>query len=110
MGKSALVIKDTIKKCPNSKLVLGAYSQGGMVIHDAAASLDRDTSSKISSVVIFGHPYSGQPLPNIEPSRVKVFCHEGDNICENGPLITFEHLNYAEDADAAADFVLSKVS
>jgi cutinase len=81
-----------------------------MVIHDAAASLDPDASSKISSVVIFGHPYSRQPLPNIEPSRVKIICHEGDNICENGPLITFEHLNYAEDADAAADFVLSKVS
>ncbi|KAL2869146.1 cutinase-domain-containing protein [Aspergillus lucknowensis] len=106
--KFAEVIKDKLAGCPNTKLVLGAYSQGGMVVHDAAASLDSDTMSKVSAVVIFGDPYSKQPLDNIDTSKVKIFCHEGDNICENGPIITFAHLNYALDADAAADFVISQ--
>ncbi|KYK58123.1 putative cutinase [Drechmeria coniospora] len=105
----ANVIKNKLARCPGTKLVLSGYSQGGMVIHQAAAVLDRATMSKVSAVVIFGDPYSKRPISNIDASKVKIFCHEGDNICDNGPLVLWEHLNYAEDAEDAADFIISRI-
>jgi cutinase len=42
-------------------------------------------------------------------SKVKIFCHEGDNICDNGIIITAAHRNYEIDAPAAAAFVASLV-
>lgn len=88
---------------------MSGYSQGGMVVHHAAADLDAGTMSKVSAVVIFGDPYSKQAVANIGASRVKIICHEGDNICDNGPIILPQHLTYAEDADAAASFVMSQI-
>ncbi|POR37050.1 Cutinase [Tolypocladium paradoxum] len=105
----AKLIRNTVAICPDTRLVLGGYSQGGMVVHHAAADLDASTMSKVSAVVIFGDPYSKQPVANIDASRVKIICHEGDNICDNGPIVLLQHLTYAEDADAAASFVMSQI-
>ncbi|PNY28395.1 Cutinase [Tolypocladium capitatum] len=106
---SADLVRNTVAECPDTKLVLGGYSQGGMVVHNAAADLDAGTMSKVSAVVIFGDPYSAQAVANIDASRVKIICHGGDNICDNGPLILLPHLTYAEDAGAAASFVMSQI-
>jgi cutinase len=38
-----------------------------------------------------------------------IICHEGDNICENGIIITAAHRDYEKDAPTAAAFVASKV-
>jgi cutinase len=35
---------------------MGAYSQGGQVLHKAAALLPASTMAQVSSVVIFGDP------------------------------------------------------
>ncbi|KAJ6438782.1 carbohydrate esterase family 5 [Purpureocillium lavendulum] len=107
--KFANAIRSVATKCPKTKLVLGGYSQGGMVVHDAASNLSADVMSRVSAVVIFGDPYSSRPVDNIDSSRVRIICHQGDNICENGPIILLPHLTYAADAGSAADFVVSKV-
>ena len=78
-------------------------------MHDAATSLGASVMSRVSAVVIFGDPYSKRAVDNIDASKVRVICHDGDNICENGPIILLQHLTYALDADSAADFVVSKV-
>ncbi len=106
---SAQAIQDVAAKCPSTKIVLSGYSQGGMVVHDAATSLGASVMSRVSAVVIFGDPYSKRAVDNIDASKVRVICHDGDNICENGPIILLQHLTYALDADSAADFVVSKV-
>ncbi|KAK5993878.1 Cutin hydrolase [Cladobotryum mycophilum] len=105
----ANMIKSTVAKCPNTKLVVGGYSQGAMVVHNAAADLDAATMAKVSAVVLFGDPYSHQSVANIDASKVKVYCNGGDNICDNGPVITIHHLTYATDAADAAAFIASKV-
>ncbi|KOS17221.1 Cutinase [Escovopsis weberi] len=105
----ANMINTTIAQCPNTKIVVGGYSQGAMVVHNAAAALDAATMAHVSAVVLFGDPYSHQPVANIDSSRVKVYCNPGDNICDNGPIITVAHLTYATYADAAAAFVVSHV-
>jgi len=45
---------------------MGAYSQGGQVLHKAAALLPASTMAAVSSVVIFGDP-GMSPLVNIFP-------------------------------------------
>jgi cutinase len=62
-----------------------------------------------SSQVLFGDPFDGQPLPNIDASKVKTFCFEDDLICQDLPVVDAFHLAYGVDAVPAAEFVQSKV-
>lgn len=52
----ASLISSTLANCPNTKLVMSGYSQGGQLVHNAAALLPAATMAKVSSVVIFGDP------------------------------------------------------
>ncbi|KAK2593089.1 hypothetical protein QQS21_009219 [Conoideocrella luteorostrata] len=105
----AKFISTTLASCPKTKFVLGGYSQGGYAVHNAAKDLDANALSKVAAVVIFGDPMSKQPVQGVDPGRVKIVCHKGDNICDAGPIITISHLTYAADASAAASFVVSKL-
>lgn len=49
-------------------------------------------------------------MENVDPDKVLVVCHNGDDICQFGDLVKLEHLTYAQDADTAADFVVSKAT
>lgn len=49
-------IEEAYSKCPNTKLVASGYSQGGQIVHNAAALLPANVGSWISSVVLFGDP------------------------------------------------------
>ncbi|EHK97646.1 alpha/beta-Hydrolase [Glarea lozoyensis ATCC 20868] len=94
-------------KCPNTKLITAGYSQGGQIIHNAAKLLPAATAQWISKVIIFGDPYSKQPVANVAESKRKTFCNAGDNICVNGPLILSPHLLYGLNAVEAAKFATS---
>lgn len=49
----------------------------------------------------------GQAIPNVAASKVDTYCHVDDDICLNGDLVLPAHLTYAENAAAAAAFVVS---
>ena len=53
------------------------------------------------------HTDDGQALNNIDSSKVDTYCNFGDDICSDGLIITVEHLIYAEDATAAAAFIVA---
>ncbi|KAF6820410.1 cutinase [Colletotrichum musicola] len=101
-------INQAITRCPSSKLVVSGYSQGALVVRSTAQSLPAATMAKISSVVLFGDPGNPSPVPGAE-GKTKVFCHEDDAVCKGG-FITVDHLTYAEDASAAAQFVLQRAN
>lgn len=61
------------------------------------------------TVLIFGDPNDGDPVGTIPSSKVKIICHDGDNICDGGILVLPAHLNYQEDAQTAAEWVASIV-
>jgi cephalosporin-C deacetylase-like acetyl esterase len=52
----AAQIEQAYAQCPNTKLVASGYSQGGQIVHNAAALLPKAIANWISSVVIFGDP------------------------------------------------------
>ncbi|EFQ26957.1 cutinase [Colletotrichum graminicola] len=98
-----------IAQCPDTKIVLSGYSQGGQLVHNAANKLTAAQIARISAVLIFGDPFNGQPVGLVPASKVKVICHTGDNICEGGIIITAQHRNYEQDAILAAAFVAGLV-
>lgn len=59
--------------------------------------------------MIFGDPDNGDAVGSIPAGKVKIICHDGDNICAGGVIILPPHLNYQIDALTGAQFVASKV-
>ncbi|KAJ0123001.1 cutinase precursor [Diaporthe amygdali] len=98
-------------QCPSTKIVLSGYSQGGQLVHNAANLLASNQAvvNQVAAVLIYGDPDDGDPVGTIPSSKVKIICHEGDNICEGGILVLPPHTNYQIDANAGAQFIASKV-
>ncbi|RDA95319.1 hypothetical protein CP533_3536 [Ophiocordyceps camponoti-saundersi (nom. inval.)] len=107
--KLAAMIRAAIDNCRGSRIVVSGYSLGARIVHDAAEQLGSNYMSRISAIALFGDPYSKSALPNIDPSRVVVICHDDDNICKGGQLISMSHLTYSQQAQAAANFVASRL-
>ncbi|KAM3066047.1 hypothetical protein ACMFMG_010615 [Clarireedia jacksonii] len=106
-AEMAKEIKAAYASCPNTHLVVSGYSQGGQLVHNSIALLPASVAKWISSVVIFGDPDDGKAIPNVDASKVDVYCNADDNICVNGDLILPAHLIYGENAAAAAAFVVA---
>lgn len=45
-----------MQKCPDTKLVVAGYSQGGQLVHKALGGLSAETAAFVSKVVVFGDP------------------------------------------------------
>ncbi|KAJ0131838.1 Cutinase, partial [Colletotrichum tanaceti] len=106
----ANLVARAVTQCPSTKIVLSGYSQGGQLVHNAASKLTAAQTNRISAVLIFGDPFDGQRVGTVPPAKVKVICHDGDNICDGGIIITADHRNYEQDAAAAAAFVAGLVA
>lgn len=95
--------------CPNTRLVIGGYSQGAQLAHNAAGKFSPEVTSRVDAAVVFGDPKKLEPLGDIPSNKVLSICHTGDIICNYiggaGP-----HLTYSQDASQAASFVMAKLS
>ncbi|KFY75163.1 hypothetical protein V499_04862 [Pseudogymnoascus sp. VKM F-103] len=106
--KMAELVGQAFTQCPDTKVVMSGYSQGGQLVHNAANQLSADNSAKVAAAVIFGDPDDGDAVGSIPAAKVDVICHAGDNICDGGIIILPAHLTYSMDAGAAAAFVKGK--
>lgn len=100
--KMASLIKQALKQCPQTKVVVGGYSQGSMVVHNAAQSL---SAGQISAAVLFGDPLKTQSVGKLADNKRKEFCAQGDPVCGNGENV-MAHLSYGDDANQAAGFLV----
>ncbi|GKZ34965.1 hypothetical protein AbraIFM66950_005404 [Aspergillus brasiliensis] len=98
----ASYVKEALQQCPNTKVVLGGYSQGSMVVHYAANQLSAD---QLAGAVLFGDPLKMEGVGKLSSSKVKEFCASGDPVCENGVNV-MAHLTYGSDAQEAAQFLV----
>ncbi|PSN74559.1 cutinase-domain-containing protein [Corynespora cassiicola Philippines] len=103
------LISQAASRCPNTKIVLSGYSQGAQLVHNAAQRTSAANAARVAAVVVFGDPKRGQSFGSIASSKILTICHDGDNICEGGIIITPAHTNYQQDAPAAAQFVAARV-
>ncbi|KAJ5866220.1 hypothetical protein N7534_000773 [Penicillium rubens] len=98
----AKLVKQALSQCPKTKVLLGGYSQGAMVVHNAANSLD---AGQITAAVLFGDPLKAQGVGKLASDKVKEFCNMGDPVCLNGGNV-MAHLAYGSDAETAAKFLI----
>jgi len=115
-------IQNIINACPETRLVLGGYSQGAAVM-DIITSvpfpaigftnpLPPDAPSRVAAVAVFGNPTAklGLPLTSspVYGTRAIDLCNAGDPVCSNGNDVP-AHRNYgpAGLTNQAAAFVAS---
>jgi cutinase len=114
-------IQDTVASCPNTKIVLGGYSQGSTVIDLASQALPAPVAGHVAAVALFGEPSSGfstmlwggQPLPVISPlyvGKTISLCAPDDPICSSGGNI-MSHMSYIDSGmvNQAATFAANKI-
>jgi cutinase len=103
-------VQSTAAKCPDTKIVLGGYSQGAAVIDVVATSpiaglgytapLPAAVIPHVAAVVVFGNPSAriGQPLTRMSPdfgARTADLCNTADPICSLGKDFN-SHVRYPE--------------
>jgi cutinase len=87
-------VRSMVANCPNTRMVLGGYSQGAGVIDMTTEQLPPQIASHVAAVAVFGNPESnfartlgGGRLPTISPLyRPKTIdlCVPDDPICSEG--------------------------
>jgi cutinase len=123
--------------CPNTKLVLGGYSQGAMVIDlitiaqfpvagFTPATISAEVADHVASVAVFGNPadrYLGAPISAISPwygPKAIDLCAPGDPVCTPGGSLSVPthdemfspaHLSYQQSGmpSQAAAFTASRL-
>lgn len=112
-------IQNMIASCPNTKLVLGGYSQGAAVMDLTTNQMPARVGDHVAAVAVFGNPsstYSKQlsdnqfpPIgPAYRPKTIDI-CLPDDMICSEGGNI-LAHLSYVPDAtNQAATFVAGRL-
>lgn len=93
-----------LSACPETKIVLGGYSQGAMVVHNALGSFD---GSKLAAIVAFGDPLNGQAFEGVDASKVLEICGSSDFLCSSGGTnVSGGHISYSDDGAQAAQFAV----
>jgi cutinase len=114
-------IQGTVASCPNTRIVLGGYSQGSTVIDLATTAMPASVADHVAAVALFGEPSSGfstmlwggQPLPTVNPlygGKTISLCAPDDPICSGGGNI-MAHVSYIEAGmtNQAATFAANKL-
>jgi len=110
--------------CPNTKLVLGGYSQGAAVVDIVTAApmpglgfqrpLPPAAAEHVAAVALFGNPSgrAGNLMSAISPGfggKTIDLCNPGDPICSGG-MQWSSHLSYVPAlTNRAANFVAARV-
>jgi cutinase len=118
-------VQNIAATCPDTKIVLGGYSQGAAVVDLATSAgpmfgfanpMPVDVANHVAAVALFGNPSSriGGPSPTTNPlyaGKTIDLCNGADPVCSPGGDAA-AHRVYVEAglADQAAHFVAQQLS
>jgi cutinase len=124
---ASLFVQNMATTCPDTKIVLGGYSQGAAVI-DAIAIADQPTlgftqpmpaniADHVAAVAVFGNPsirLLGRPLTTLSPLygyKTIDLCNGADPVCSDGNDVA-AHSLYGESGltTQAAQFVADRIT
>jgi cutinase len=124
---ASMFVQNVAASCPDTKIVLGGYSQGAAVI-DAITVADQPTlgftqplpaevADHVAAVAVFGNPsirLLGNPLTALSPlygAKTIDLCNGADPVCSNGDDVP-AHSLYVESgfATQAAQFVAGRLT
>jgi cutinase len=93
-GDARTHVQSTVANCPNTRMVLGGYSQGAGVIDMTTNDLSPQVADHVAAVAVFGNPEStfartlgAGRLPTISPlyqPKLIDLCVRDDPICSEG--------------------------
>jgi cutinase len=99
-------VQSMAANCPNTRLVLGGYSQGAGVIDLATTALPPPVADRVAAAALFGGPRSSfadslspGPLPAVAPQFVAKTidqCVPNDPICFEGGMDWGAHAAYIQ--------------
>ena len=104
--------------CPNTRMVLGGYSQGAAVARSTTAAMPPAVADNVAAAAIFGGPRSSfadslspGPLPGVGPlyaAKTVEMCVPNDPICFEGGRDWGAHGAYIRTGmvDQAASFAV----
>jgi cutinase len=107
--------------CPNTRMVLGGYSQGAAVVDLATAAMPPAVADNVAAAAIFGGPRSSfadslspGPLPAVAPlysGKTVEMCVPNDPICFEGGRDWGAHGGYVRTGmvDQAASFAVGRL-
>ena len=107
--------------CPNTRMVLGGYSQGAAVVDLAASAMPSAVADHVAAAALFGGPRSSfadslspGPLPSVGPlfaGKTVDMCVPNDPICSEGGWDWGAHGAYVRSGmvDQAASFAAGLV-
>jgi cutinase len=118
-------IQGTVANCPNTKLVLGGYSQGAAVIDAITTAatpglgfnnpMPPEVADHVAAAVVFGNPSNkvGQPLTTLSPlygAKAIDLCNGADPVCSSGDDVP-AHSTYVQAGvvQQGADFAASRL-
>lgn len=81
-------------------------------MHGSVSTLSSSVQNQISGVVLFGdtrNEQDGGQIPNFSTDKTKIYCAEGDKVCEGTLIITDAHFSYSEDVPDALEFLAGKI-
>jgi len=104
----AKLVKQAKEKCPDTKIALGGYSQGGFVVSNAISSggVNKDD---IAAAVVYGDP-SRVAAGGLDKSKVKDYCVTGDGVCAGTFAISAAHLAYTRYVSIASQHLANRLS
>ncbi len=124
---ASLFVQNTANTCPDTKIVLGGYSQGAAVVDiitvaaqpmlGFADPMPANVADHVSAVAVFGNPsirLLGGPLTALSPQygyKTIDLCNGADPVCSDGNDIP-AHSLYVEAGltTQAAQFVADKIT
>lgn len=87
-------VQSMAASCPNTRMVLGGYSQGAAVVDLATAAMPSEVADNVAAAALFGGPRSSfadslspGPLPGVGPlyaAKTVEMCVPNDPICFEG--------------------------
>lgn len=86
------LVSQALSNCPDTKIALGGYSQGGFVVSNAISS-SGVSPDDVAAAVVYGDP-SRQAAGGLDASKVKDYCTSGDGVCAGTFAISAAHLAY----------------
>jgi cutinase len=114
-------IQSMARNCPDTRMVLGGYSQGAGVIDLATTALPAPVADHVAAAALFGGPSSSfadslspGPLPRIGPlyaAKTIDLCVPNDPICFEGGWDMRAHGAYVESGmvNQAASFAAARI-
>lgn len=93
-GDASAHVQATAANCPNTRMVLGGYSQGASVVDSITQTMPPEVADHVAAVAVLGNPKSaysaslaGGPLPAISPlyaPKTIDLCVQDDPFCSEG--------------------------